>query len=465
MGYSPEEITIDPKGWPERLHREDAARVFAELPPLIEQGGGSVTYRFRHRDGHYIWIQDTFKVIRNESGQPLELIGAWADITELKNARQRLQYLLAASPAIIYTTKASGGYACTFISENLRAIMGYAPEEMTTDPKCWPELLHPEDAPKVFNELPPLIAHGGGTVAYRFRHRDGHYIWIQDTFSVVCDEAGNPLELVGAWADISERKQAEHDALEANLKLQETKRYLTRLLESSTDAIISTDKAGKVVLINEAAEILLGYRAEEVIGRQVSLLYGSEDGVKEVVREMRKRGGTASAFETTLRAKDSRDIPVLISASVLIDDEGQELGTVGFATDLRERKRAEEALQTAHYELEQRVEERTTELKAARERMRYLMTVAPGIMYTNQASGKFTCTFVSDNVDPIMGFSPWEMLEDPKFWPSRLHPEDAPQVFAEVGRLITAGGGAVELPLPPSGRELSLDLGHLQGHP
>ena len=103
-----------------------------------------------------------------------------------------------------------------------------------------------------------------------------------------------------------------------------------------------------------------------------------------------------------------------------------------------------EALQTAHYELEQRVEERTTELKAARERMRYLMTVAPGIMYTNQASGKFTCTFVSDNVDPIMGFSPWEMLEDPKFWPSRLHPEDAPQVFAEVGRLITAGGGAVE---------------------
>jgi hypothetical protein len=55
-----------------------------------------------------------------------------ADITELKSARQRLQYLLAVSPTTIYTTKASGGYACTFISENLRAIMGYAPEEMTT---------------------------------------------------------------------------------------------------------------------------------------------------------------------------------------------------------------------------------------------------------------------------------------------------------------------------------------------
>ena len=40
-----------------------------------------------------------------------------------------------------------------------------------------------------------------------------------------------------------------------------------------------------------------------------------------------------------------------------------------------------------------------------------------------------------------MGFSAWEMLEDPKFWPSRLHPDDAPQVFAEVKRLLTAGGG------------------------
>src|SRR5262245_37790325 len=44
--------------------------------------------------------------------------------TELKGTRQRLQYLLAVSPAIIYTTKATGDYACTFVSENLRAIMG-----------------------------------------------------------------------------------------------------------------------------------------------------------------------------------------------------------------------------------------------------------------------------------------------------------------------------------------------------
>jgi PAS domain S-box-containing protein len=399
-------MTTDPKYWPERLHPEDAPRVFAEVVPLIKRGGGTVTYRFRRQDGNYIWIQDTFKVINDEAGQPLELVGAWADISELKGARQRIQYLLAVSPAIIYTTQASGDYACTFVSENLQAITGYSSQEMTTDPKCWPERLHPEDAPRVFDELPPLIRRGGA-VAYRFRHRVGLYFWFQDTFIVIHDDAGHPLELVGAWADISERKQAELLALNANAELQETKQYLTRLLESSTDAIISTDKAGNVVLFNDGAETLLGYRAEEVVGRRVSVLYGSEEGAKEVVREARKRGGTASAFESTFRAKDGSNIPVLVSASILFDDQGQEIGTVGFATDLRERKRAEEALQKAHDELEERVEERTSELKAARERMRYLMTVAPGIMYTNQASGDLTSTFVSENVDPIMGFSPW----------------------------------------------------------
>ncbi|HKA64264.1 MAG TPA: PAS domain-containing protein [Methyloceanibacter sp.] len=362
---------------------------------------------------------------------------------ELKGTRQRLQYLLAVSPAIIYTTKASGDYACTFVSENLRAIMGYGPQEMTTDPKGWPDHLHPDDASRAFGEMLPMINRGGGTVEYRFRHRDGHYIWIQDTFKVVYDDAGHPLELVGAWADITERKEAEQHALEANAEIQETKRYLTRLIESSPDAIIATDKLGNVVLFNEGAETLLGYRASEVTGRPTTQLYENEDRSRELVLEMRKRGGTASGFESVLKTKDGHSVPVLISASVLLDKDGQEAGMVGFATDLRTRKKEEEELRRAHDELEKHVEDRTTELKAARERLRYLMTVTPAIVYTNQASD-YTCTFVSENVSRIMGFSAWEMLEDKDFWTVRLHPEDAKRVFGEMGPLIEQGGGAIE---------------------
>ena len=450
MGYAPDEMTTDPKCWPGHLHPEDAPRVFEEMRPLIERGGGTVEYRFRHRSGHYIWIQDTFRVVNDEAGRPLELVGAWADIserksieTELSETRQRLQYLLSVSPAIIYTTKASGDFGCTFVSENLRAIMGYSPEEMTTDPKCWPDHLHPEDTVRVFEGMESLIARGGGSIEYRFRHRDGHYIWIQDSFKVVKDADGNAQELVGAWADITESKEAEQAALKANIELQDTKRYLSRLIESSTDAIIATDKEGNVVLFNEGAETLLGYRAEDVTGKPSSDLYATIDHARDVLREMRKRGGTVAGFDSELKSKDGVSIPVLISASVLFGDQGEEVGTVGFATDLRTRKHEEEELRKAHDELEKRVDERTTELKAARERLRYLMTVTPAIVYTNQAND-YTCTFVSENVSRIMGFSSWEMLEDKDFWTVRLHPQDASRVFEEMAPLVEKGGGTIE---------------------
>ena len=68
----------------------------------------------------------------------------------------------------------------------------------------------------------------------------------------------------------TERKQAEQAALEANAALRETQRCLTRLIESSPDAIIFTDKQGNVVLFSEGAETLLGYRAKEVTSRNIS---------------------------------------------------------------------------------------------------------------------------------------------------------------------------------------------------
>ncbi|MCZ6660421.1 MAG: PAS domain S-box protein, partial [bacterium] len=136
---------------------------------------------------------------------------------------------------------------------------------------------------------------------------------------------------------------------EDNLKksqkdMVQAKKHLESLIESSTDAIVKTDKAGKVVLFNKGAEALTGYRREEVIGRQGPVLYESVEDAKEVMRRMREGGGTVSAFETTFRAKDGARIPVLISASILSDEEGQEVGAVGFSKDLRELKRAQEQL-------------------------------------------------------------------------------------------------------------------------
>ena len=97
-----------------------------EIFPLIEQGGGTVEYRFRHRGGNYIWIQDTFKVMHDDAGRPLEIVGSWADISDRKRAEQvmgermavmkDLQELVAASPSVIYTTQMFGR-SCVYVRQ------------------------------------------------------------------------------------------------------------------------------------------------------------------------------------------------------------------------------------------------------------------------------------------------------------------------------------------------------------
>jgi PAS domain S-box-containing protein len=142
--------------------------------------------------------------------------GEWApdssrqDIeVELKAAHDRLSHVLAVCPAIVYTTQAAGDYACTFVSKNIEEILGYTQREMRDDLDFWTTHIHPQDTRRVMSEVFRLIPEGGGNLEYRFRHRDGHFRWFQDTFKTVYNDAGQPVEIVGSWADITQRKLAE----------------------------------------------------------------------------------------------------------------------------------------------------------------------------------------------------------------------------------------------------------------
>ena len=104
-----------------------------------------------------------------------------------------LQHVFAVCPAIIYTTQASGDFECTFVSENIEQILGYTQREMRDDPDFWTSHIHPQDQRRVVSEVFGLIPKGGGSLEYRFRHRDGHYRWFQDSFRTVHDELGQPV--------------------------------------------------------------------------------------------------------------------------------------------------------------------------------------------------------------------------------------------------------------------------------
>jgi PAS domain S-box-containing protein len=173
-----------------------------------------VEYRFLKKDGSYCWVNDEQRLIRDEDSQPVEVVGSWSDISERKRAeaelaaaRARTEHLLASSPAVIYSFKATGDYAPTFISQNVSDLLGYEREEYLNSPDFWESRIHPQDSPRILRAYSRLFEEDRLSNEYRFRKKDGSYCWVSDELQVIRDAAGDPIEVVGAWSDITARKQ------------------------------------------------------------------------------------------------------------------------------------------------------------------------------------------------------------------------------------------------------------------
>jgi PAS domain S-box-containing protein len=121
-------------------------------------------------------------------------------------------------------------------------------------------------------------------------------------------------------------------------------KYLNRLVETSPDIIVAVDIKGTIVYYNDGARRGLQYTTEEIIGQNVSRLYPSIEEARRVMAAMRssKDPGRISSFESIFRNKDNELIPVAISASLIYDDDNQEIGSIGFARDIRGMRRREQ---------------------------------------------------------------------------------------------------------------------------
>lgn len=125
-------------------------------------------------------------------------------------------------------------------------------------------------------------------------------------------------------------------------------KYIQRLVESSPDIIVAVDSDGTIVYYNDGARKSLHYNADELIGENVLRIYPSLEEARRVMKAMRDSAdsGRISSFETIFLNKDGEPIPVAISGSLISDDEGHEIGSIGFARDIR-RMRQREQLATA----------------------------------------------------------------------------------------------------------------------
>jgi len=120
--------------------------------------------------------------------------------------------------------------------------------------------------------------------------------------------------------------------------------YLQRLIESSPDIVIAVDREGTIIYYNDGARKNLRFSASEIIGQPVTRVYPTLEEAQRVMRAMRGSadGGRISNFETVLHDKDNREIPVAISGSLIYDEHGAEIGSIGFARDVRRMRQREQ---------------------------------------------------------------------------------------------------------------------------
>ncbi len=204
--------------------------------------------------------------------------------------------------------------------------------------------LRPDDRRK-YQEM---IERDGHVINYEvdYKHKDGRIISALRTSHVRYDQKGNMIGYEGVAEDQTQRKEMEQ-------KLKKAHDFQKNLIQTSIDGIIANDREGNIVIFNEGAENIFGYTKEELSRIHVTQLY--LEGVARKIKKMiygPEYGGPGRLinYEATVPTKDGRQVPILLSATLLYE-EGEEVATVGYFKDMSEVKRLQHEL-TKRFEFE-----------------------------------------------------------------------------------------------------------------
>jgi len=191
----------------------------------------------------------------------------------------------------------------------------------------------------------------------RYLNKDGQIIWCELSSSPVFDYKGCTIYTVAHIQDITERKKAEEIAKLSNI-------YNSSSIEASLDPLVTIWHNGKITDVNKATERITGYSGSELIGTDFTNYYTDIKKTEEVYQQVFREGSGVN-YELEIQHRNGRITPVLSNASVYKDESGEIIGIFAAACDITARKKAEEAIQKAYENLEEKVKEHTSELEEA----------------------------------------------------------------------------------------------------
>lgn len=257
----------------------------------------------------------------------------------LRESEQRYSQLVSSLPAAVCTTDAQG--RVTLFNEAAVALWGRRPE-IGKDSWCGSyRIYRPDGTPLPLDQCPMAVTLREGRPVRGeeiiIERPDGTRRNILPYPDLIRDTSGKIVGAVNMLLDITGSKRAE-----------EASRRLAAIVESSDDAIISKDLNGIVTSWNHGAEWLFGYKAEEIIGKPITILLPPERTDEEVnILQRIRHGERLTHFETTRQRKDGKLIEISLTISPISDAAGKVIGASKIARDVSKQKRGERELERA----------------------------------------------------------------------------------------------------------------------
>ncbi len=361
LGFAPDEVRR-PEWWANQLHPEDRERVQAGLAATLAEDNYALEYRLRHQAGHFVWVEDRRRTVRDASGEPVEIAGVWTDITHrkeseaaLRESEARTRLAVAASNIGFWDWNVLTNQV--YFSPEWKGQLGYAETEFPNRFEEWESRLHPDDRTPTLARLREFLDGLAAeyAVEFRLRHRDGSYRWIFTEAQVTRDASGRPVRMVGCHLDLTERKNAE-------AALRESERKYRLMVDNMAECVLVLDLGLRNVFASPSVLKIYGYTPDEFVTLPLDRVM-SPDAFRQAkqafAEEMALEASGVADPDRTRRMellqhrKDGSPIWIESTLSFIRDATGRPAQILCVAKDITERRQARLALEESRHLLEQ----------------------------------------------------------------------------------------------------------------
>lgn len=357
------------------------------------------------RDGRQITIDHSSSPLRDENGRLTGVVLIIQDITErkisenaLRESETKFRNLFDYATDAIFVQSLNG----RIISVNYQAskLLGYTKEELGK--MKFSELINENIIDNTFLIYSSLKEKGNYQFETQYIRKDKSLVEVEISMRLIKLLEDEVVQLF--VRDITERKQT-----------QEKIDMLAMAIKGISECVSITDLDGKFIFINDAFERTYGYSKAEVLGKTINFIRSGNNpsGLNDEISELTKKGGWQGELKN--RTKNGMEFPVYLSTSILKNEKGEPIAHIGIASDITERKKAEEAV------------------KQSEKRFQDLYDSAPDMYFSITPTGKvksvnkFGADYLGYSENDLIGQEVWKVV----------HPEDREIVIDRITEIFS----------------------------